>query len=42
MPLTERAFSGTGFSREGVRCYTANMRVPTLTSSRLKPVLQLD
>nr|GFC64963.1 hypothetical protein [Tanacetum cinerariifolium] len=29
---------GTGFSREYIGCYTANMRASALASSRLKPV----
>ncbi len=35
------AFSGTGFSREGVGRHIANLRVHTLASSRLKPVPQV-
>ena len=34
-----RCFCGTGFSREGVTCRTAKVRVFDLASSRLKPVL---
>ena len=33
------ALSGTGFSREGVRCNTAKLMAHTPASSRLKPVL---
>jgi hypothetical protein len=40
-PLAEcDAASGTGFSRESVGCHAAELRVFTLASSRLKPVLQ--
>jgi hypothetical protein len=31
-------FCGTGFSREGVRRHTVDLRVHMLASSRLKPV----
>jgi hypothetical protein len=35
-------YCGTGFSREGVRCHTANLMVRKLASSRLKPVPLMD
>ena len=37
-PDTARAVSGTGFSRESVRCRTASLMVFMMASSRLKPV----
>ena len=39
VPLTPRAFCGTGFSREGVGNHTAKLMAYALASSRLKPVL---
>ncbi len=41
-PDTARAVSGTGFSREGVGCHTANLMVFIRASSRLKPVPLID
>ena len=34
--------SGTGFSREGVEWHTAELRLVTPASSRLKPVPRID
>jgi hypothetical protein len=38
VPQVRRAFSRTGFSREGVIRHAAKLRVFALASSRLKPV----